>query len=188
MWVNYPRKIRPPPYYLQPLVVKTREENKVYEVIDGQQRLITIGLILHYIAQKDPITQLKRALSKEEALSAEVKRAAEAISPPDSVRITYAKKREEGDFDVTDMIGKDNAESLDEYHVKTVYLAIQDWFESNREQEQNILRTLKEHTAVIWYAPSGDAHELFQRLNIGRIPLTNAELIRAPFRTSLRAS
>ena len=37
-------------YCLQPIVVKSRTENE-YEVIDGQQRLTTIYLILHYLNQ-----------------------------------------------------------------------------------------------------------------------------------------
>ena len=37
-------------YCLQPVVVKSRSENE-YEVIDGQQRLTTIYLILHYLNQ-----------------------------------------------------------------------------------------------------------------------------------------
>ncbi len=178
-----------PPYYLQPLVVKTREENKEYEVIDGQQRLTTIGLILHYIAQTDPVVKIKNFLESkskskcEECIPVEVKQAAQELTSPGSVNITY-ETRTTADASLTDMIGKVNAETLDEYHILMVYRAIQDWFDQNKKQEQNILRTLKEHTAVIWYAPSGDAHELFQRLNIGRIPLTNAELIRALFLTS----
>lgn len=37
-------------YCLQPIVVK-KNENKQFEVIDGQQRLTTIYLILHYLNQ-----------------------------------------------------------------------------------------------------------------------------------------
>ena len=50
-------------YCLQPLVVKQKEEN-IWEVIDGQQRLTTINLILHYANQmwegEDKIPPLAR--------------------------------------------------------------------------------------------------------------------------------
>lgn len=177
-----------PPYYLQPLVVKPRgEDGKVaeeYEVIDGQQRLTTIGLILHYIAQTDSVIKIKNFLeSNSERIPKDVMQDAKKLPPPATVNITY-ETRKTADTRLTAIIEKDNADTLDEYHIKEVYRSIHEWFRSNQEQEQNILRTLKEHTAVIWYEPEGDAHELFQRLNIGRIPLTNAELIRALFLTS----
>lgn len=177
-----------PPYYLQPLVVNDRTKEgakrKKYEVIDGQQRLTTIWLILHYIAQKDPVVKLKNSLKSNAAsIPDEVKHAAKKVPSPATVNITYETKGK-ARKSLTDMIDKDDAKSLDEYHIKTVYDEIQTWFDRNKKQEQNILRTLTEHTAVIWYEPEGDAHELFQRLNIGRIPLTNAELIRALFLTS----
>src|SRR5690554_5420886 len=36
-------------YCLQPVIVKKKEKEEWYEVIDGQQRLTTIFLIIHYI-------------------------------------------------------------------------------------------------------------------------------------------
>ena len=49
---------------------------------------------------------------------------------------------------------------------------------------------LFEHVKVIWYeAPEDvDANKLFTRLNVGRIPLTDAELVKAMLLSRSRRS
>ncbi|TLM87291.1 hypothetical protein [Hymenobacter jeollabukensis] len=65
--------------------------------------------------------------------------------------------------------------------------SMQEWFESSRIPSltaNNIFSTLLERTQIIWYelAPEqGGEHEAFIRINSGKIPLTNAELIKALF-------
>ena len=173
-------------YCLQPLVVKQRADGS-YEVIDGQQRLTTNGLILHRIARRDPVELVRRALSelpealpdfpgKEEFLSRIAR-----LSPPAALHITCESRRSPSGSELTALLSKPRPETLDEYYIRHAARTIDKWFARGGRDPQRLLRTLTEHTEVIWYAAGEreDPIELFQRLNIGRIPLTNAELIRA---------
>ena len=51
--------------------------------------------------------------------------------------------------------------------------------------EANINRYFDEGVKIIWYEVATDSDEsaigMFTRLNVGRIPLTNAELVKAMF-------
>lgn len=85
---------------------------------------------------------------------------------------------------------------IDFYYMKSVYDAVYQWIDSKAELRNEIARILLEHkfdaeenidlarnVRVIWYEVSGDntssSIDIFTRLNIGKIPLTNAELIKA---------
>lgn len=58
------------------------------------------------------------------------------------------------------------------------------WFEQDLQiRVMHIFEYLKEDVKIIWYevGESEDAISLFTRLNIGKIPLTSAELVKAMF-------
>ena len=145
-------------YCLQPIVVKKREE--LYDVIDGQQRLTTILIILKYL-------NLKRTYSIDYATRPGSEQFLDEIS---------ARAKEE-------IVEK----NIDFFFMKTAYNTVEKWFDHMvEEHEEYSLETemttyLLKYCKVIWYEVEGDVdvESIFTRLNIGKIPLTNAELIKA---------
>lgn len=175
-----------PNYCLQPLVVKQRADGS-FEVIDGQQRLTTIGLILYHIARFDPVGVVRRALPRLHEMLSDfpgkgliLSRIAR-LSPPAALHITCESRRSPSGSELAALLSKPRPETLDEYYIRHAVRTIDTWFDQGGRDPGRLLRTLTEHTEVIWYAAGEreDPIELFQRLNIGRIPLSNAELIRA---------
>ncbi len=150
------------PYCLQPVVVKAAGPDE-WELVDGQQRLTTLLLILLY---------MKRA---------ELKR----IEP--KYRIRYDTRPELARYFET--FDPDLAKTnIDLYHLHQAYSCIAGWFESpDRENgdpqlaADDIYGCLSRTVRVIWYrVPEATrATTLFRRLNVGKISLTNAELVKA---------
>ena len=154
------------PYCLQPLVVRKDDDGR-FEVIDGQQRLTTLYIIYKYMVKRWPdyIEDIRYSLS-------------------------YETRKENVDFfNHIDDEGKANS-NIDFYYINKAYKTIKEWFAQSRPKKPlHIAGKLTEYfdnsVKVIWYelqsASEAEAISLFTRLNIGRIPLTNAELIKALF-------
>jgi len=78
---------------------------------------------------------------------------------------------------------------IDIYHFFNAYQTTANWITQNKTKKQTFINNLLEHTQVIWYQINQDPHkdsntdsrDIFMRLNSGKIPLTNAELIKALF-------
>lgn len=150
-------------YCLQPIVVKYRNGNE-YEVIDGQQRLTTSYLMLHYLNQDFVAKRQDKLFS----LSYQTR--------PDSPSFLQHPEEE-------------NQDCIDFFYMHNAYKTIESWFEEHEEDDsfdKNDYRSkLKFHTKVIWYETSDDNPiSVFTRLNIGKISLTNSELIKALFLNS----
>ena len=148
-------------YCLQPIVVKELAPKK-YELIDGQQRLTSIYLILKYMKELLPFIEMKFSISYETR-----SRSAEFLLNLDET--------------------KANA-NIDYYHMYNAYQCIQTWFEDKYTGDKglkaiNFYKHFGENVKFIWYEVNSteDSTELFTRLNIGKIPLTNAELVKALF-------
>ena len=77
-------------------------------------------------------------------------------------------------------------DNIDFYFISTAYQTIWDWFESKENFDTNNFESkFTFNTQVIWYeSKEEDSISIFTRLNIGKIPLTNAELIKALFLNS----
>ncbi|MDP2232045.1 MAG: DUF262 domain-containing protein, partial [Actinomycetota bacterium] len=146
-------------YFLQPLVVKARGDGS-WELVDGQQRLTTLYLIFRYLKN----TQLP------------------------SAHINYSLTYETRDGSKAYLESLDEAEAhtnIDYFHMFNAYRCIESWFarfEHRTTHEATLLYGyLFDSVKVLWYeAPSEvDSRDLFTRLNVGRIPLTDAELVKA---------
>ncbi len=158
-----PGKIREEFYCLQPIVVKLHDGE--WELIDGQQRLTTIFLILQYL--KTFLTSLRK----------------------ECYTIHYQTRKESENFLQAMDLGLED-ENIDYYHFCQAYKTIDDWFKSKDGAVQfHFLTTLTNNdeagmnVKVIWYEVSNEENtiDIFTRINIGKIPLNNAELIRALF-------
>lgn len=144
-------------YCLQPIVVAP--QNNAWEVIDGQQRLTTLYLIL-------------KALKKEKIYE-----------------VSYTHRHESTSVLLNPMLYRDDMP--DHYFICKAYKFIEKWFE-NKETEigdykEAFSYVLTRNVKVIWYkvdlneGNESEKIDIFNRLNIGKIPLDDAELIRALF-------
>ena len=148
-------------YCLQPIVVKKMGDAK-YELIDGQQRLTSIYLILKYMKQLLPFIEMKFSLS-------------------------YQTRKRSAEFLLNLDPNKAN-ENIDFHHIYNAYQYINTWFEDKITGDKglkaiNLYKHFGEKVKFIWFEvnTTEDSTELFTRLNIGKIPLTNAELVKALF-------
>ena len=150
----------PRSYYLQPIVVTWRESDRNWELIDGQQRLTTLYLVVKYLRDSNWLPRAKVNYSLRYETREGSRKYLDSLDP------TLRKA------------------NIDFHYIYNAYAAIKTWFESQSDPEGaaiNIRKALAEKVYLIWYeAPAGtDNNELFRRLNVGRIPLTDAELIKA---------
>ena len=152
-------------YCLQPIVVKQKDENE-WNVIDGQQRLTTTFLILHYLNQGYTANRQKKLFG-----------------------LKYETRENSADYLQKELNGETiNDTNIDYYFISSAYKTVCDWFKSKGEQfDVNTFESkFNFSTKVIWYETStnDDSIDIFTRINSGKIPLTNAELIKALFLNS----
>ena len=144
------------PYCLQPIVVK--KSNERFELIDGQQRLTTIYLICKYMEAK----------------------LGDLYEP--SFKLEYETRKESANF-----LGNIDLSlrelNIDYYFIASAYEYIEQYFTEKTQGERRemaaYLTKLNEYfissVNVIWYEVDSAENgiELFERLNIGKIPLRN---------------
>ena len=146
-------------YCFQPVVV--RKNGDKYELIDGQQRLTTIYLIYRFINE-------------------------ESFGFIDEPRFTLSYTTREKSEDFLKSIDESRKEeNIDFWFFCSAYESIKAWFSKKDRKSTltNMNKYFDEIVKIIWYevGETEDAIGLFTRLNIGKIPLTNAELVKAVF-------
>lgn len=148
-------------YCLQPIVLKRTGEGQ-YDILDGQQRLTAL-----YLISRD----LKRFLPKH-------------AGPKYS--LTYSSRQCTEEF-LRDLPAERCTENPDFWFMYLANKAIAEWFDADPDQIRaiSIQTYLVKHVKIIWYEVDNEEEsndiEIFTRLNKGKIPLTNAELVKALF-------
>lgn len=157
-------------YCLQPLVVKRKDDDVLnsikaatsieevetllkgsWEVIDGQQRLTTLFIILSVLEEKSLYS------------------------------IEYETRDDSKDF-LKNIDERKKNENIDYYHIYQSKQTISSWFNNDEEKKAKFKNILLNSVKFIWYeSVDEDPIKVFTRLNIGKISLTNAELIKALF-------
>ncbi|MBI9037320.1 MAG: DUF262 domain-containing protein, partial [Bacteroidales bacterium] len=132
---------------------KLIDEYSQWEVIDGQQRLTTIFILLKYLCS-----------DKENKYS-----------------IEYETRKDSSIF-LEKIDETQKGKNIDYHHIYEANLKISKWFEGKEDYKKEFLETLLKNVKFIWYeSVNEDPIKVFTRLNIGKISLTNSELIKALF-------
>lgn len=150
-------------YCLQPLVLQ-KAGSKKYNVVDGQQRLTTLFIIISYVKNNYSAARIMK----------------------DLYSIQYDTRQVSGDFlDKIYPLGKDNhTKNVDSFYMYNAAKEIHHWFEkyaSDCNFAMSFYSEIEKSVQFIWYEidPIDNAHDVFARINCGKIPLTNSELIKA---------
>lgn len=169
-------------YPLQPIVVFKDENNNKFELIDGQQRLTTIYIILKYIENIiNKIKQQKEELEKLKDIIGSCFGNIRNLTIGELPTITYETRDSEKFLkDISEKIDNSNPNF---YYMSSAYKTIKEWFSKNSINFELFMNILLNDVKVIWYeieaSDEKTKRDIFARLNIGKIELTNAELIRA---------
>lgn len=138
-----------------------------WEVIDGQQRLTTLLIVLSCLHDDEE----KRTCMPYTIDYTTRKKCVEYLQNIwEGKQVTEEEKKANKDF----------------YHIAEAKDKIEEWLQDDkkgtRAEKVGKLEKNLNHVKFIWFEPmAGEGIEIFIRLNIGKIPLSNAELIKALF-------
>ncbi|WP_425640653.1 DUF262 domain-containing protein [Marinomonas gallaica] len=144
-------------YCLQPVVVK--QTNGVWELVDGQQRLTTILLILGYFNSRFAVDFRKQLYT-----------------------LDFETRPQCHDY-LSTLDESLKEQNIDFHHIYQAFITIREWFKDKIHRINDIESVFLNKVKVIWYQvpESENVIDVFTRLNMGKIPLVNAELVKALF-------
>lgn len=156
-------------YCLQPVVLQQNSKGS-YAVLDGQQRLTTLYLILVYLEKNRKDDNYTDPLF---SLNYETRRECETFLS--EKKFTHSKI---------------DSSNIDFYHICNAYQCIDNWFNDNKHSgaKSKLVPILLDKTDkgnrnvnIIRYEVDKKTNpiDVFIRLNVGKIPLTDAELTKA---------
>jgi uncharacterized protein with ParB-like and HNH nuclease domain len=173
IWTFSKNKQKDDFYCLQPVVAtKTQYKDEVrWELIDGQQRLTTIFIILDYFNKRFVEESRKELFG-----------------------MIY-KTRPESEAFLKNINKEEKDKNIDFFFIHNTSEVVKNWFNDKISYINDFESTLLNNTEIIWYEVENDEEnlsltdeekennsiEIFTRLNIGKIPLNSAELIKALF-------
>jgi len=196
-------------YCLQPVVVKKIKaedpriaekmivgKDKVYELIDGQQRLTTVFIILSLLSKDELPFQLiyKTRPESENFLN--------NISTIQHVPFTLDPKNiEDANYQLNNLwkryaLQNQKIDNVDNYHFFKACQLIHQWSKEN--EFRALVKKLLNSVKIIWYniqkeiavdefnSTTINAEKIFMNFNQGRIQLEQAELIKALFVIKLK--
>ena len=181
-------------YCLQPVVLLGNDETeesegklfgtiqkyitKSWRVIDGQQRLTTIFLLLQYLSQTNnqEFDCYDIEYENRSGTTKKINNWVEAM-------IDYNPRKDDA---IPGIVFEEN-DGLDIYYMQNALKTIDAWFTNNASiVNRNDFNTyLREKVVVLWYEFAGEEENeeddisLFLRINMGKIPLTISELLKA---------
>jgi hypothetical protein len=149
-------------YCLQPVVVAARAAGG-WEVVDGQQRLTTLHLLLSHFNER------KAEKYREKIFD-----------------IAYDTRPASAAF-LRQIRPENSQDNIDFFHMAEAAAAIETWFKDKSSFVADCETAFRNDVKVIWYEVGDEVKptDVFRRLNVGKIPLVDAELVKALF---LRAS
>lgn len=145
-------------YSMQPIVVKKRDCR--WEVVDGQQRLTTVLLILQALGHTESFTLDYQILEKSSS-------------------------------HISDIANCPEIEDINLFHMKQAYNTVLKWVNGNVGKNysfksiDDLVSFCLNNLKFLWYradlVDDSPGEKIFRRLNIGKIELTQSELIKALF-------
>jgi len=146
-------------YCIQPLIVKRRVDG-AYEVVDGQQRLTTIFIFMKIAEEKTEYS-------------------------PFTIEFETRKNSQTFLHELAPR-GDINDDNIDYFHITKARETINQWLGLDKDGKRfiaitDVFKRFLESVIFIWYEMPDDSDPIamFTKVNLGKIPLTNAELIKA---------